>query len=100
MTGDAPSPGMVARRLTVRGRVQGVFYRGWTVETASALGLEGWVRNRLSGDVEIVAVGPAEAVEALVERCRRGPPAARVEAVEVEDAEPGPVEGFRQRPTA
>lgn len=91
---------MTARRLIVRGRVQGVFYRGWTVETATTLGLTGWVRNRLGGEVEILAIGPAEAVDALVERCWQGPPVANVTAVDVEDAKPEPLHDFRQRPTA
>lgn len=89
----------VARRIRVHGKVQGVFYRGWAVEQARALALDGWVRNRLDGTVEIVAAGPAEAVEALIAGCRNGPPAARVERVDVEET-PGIVaQGFTQKPT-
>lgn len=89
----------IARRIRVHGKVQGVFYRGWAVEAARALGLDGWVRNRMDGTVEIVAAGPAEAVEALIARCRSGPPAARVDRVDVEDT-PGIVApGFTQKPT-
>ena len=90
---------MIARRLIVRGRVQGVFYRGWTVETARTLGLTGWVRNRSSGEVEILAAGTAEAVAAFIERCHLGPPAAKVEQIAVEEAEPEPSECFGARPT-
>jgi acylphosphatase len=53
-------------RLIITGTVQGVFYRAWTVETASGLGLDGWVRNNADGTVEAVAAGPAEAVDRLV----------------------------------
>ena len=88
------------RRLRVHGRVQGVFYRAWTVATAEALGLRGWVRNRRDGSVEIVAAGADEALERLIEHCRRGPPAARVERVDVEAAEAEAPEGFVTRPTA
>lgn len=90
---------ITAKRLRVRGRVQGVFYRGWTVERARALGLSGWVRNRRDGSVEILAAGPSEAVEALIAQCRDGPPAAEVTDIDVQEAaEPVP-EGFQQRPT-
>ncbi len=88
------------RRLLVHGRVQGVWYRGWTVDQAEALGLDGWVRNCRDGTVEILASGTEEAIAALIERCRRGPPAARVDDVAVTEAgEPVP-SGFTQRPTA
>lgn len=83
-------------RVRVHGRVQGVFFRNWTADRARALGLRGWVRNRRDGTVELVAHGEEEAVEALVAACRTGPPAARVERVEVEIEEgEGPPDGFR-----
>ena len=88
------------RHLRVHGRVQGVWYRGWTVDQATALGLDGWVRNRRDGTVEILVSGPETAIEALVERCRKGPPAARVERVEELEAAEAPAPGFAQRPTA
>ena len=90
---------MTARRLIVRGRVQGVFFRGWTADEARALGLSGWVRNRRDGTVEMVIDGPEDAIAAMVERVHRGPPAARVERVEVADADEAPPRGFEQRPT-
>jgi acylphosphatase len=70
------------------------------VDQAEALGLDGWVRNRRDGSVEIVVSGPDEAVEALIARCREGPPAARVERVDIEDGDETPPPGFEQRPTA
>ena len=91
---------MIGRRLLVSGRVQGVFYRSWTVATARALGVTGWVRNLRSGEVEIHAVGPEAAVAALAERCRQGPPAAEVEEVEVFQAAAEPFDRFDTRPTA
>ena len=90
---------MISRRLTIGGRVQGVFYRGWTVETARRLGLDGWVRNRRDGSVEIFVRGPEQAVDKLVELCREGPPAARVERIEVETAEEEIPDGFESRAT-
>lgn len=89
----------IARRIYVRGRVQGVWFRAWTVEQATALGLDGWVRNRIDGSVEAVAVGPAERVDELIARCRKGSPAAQVDELIVEET-PGVVaDGFAQKPT-
>jgi acylphosphatase len=89
----------MTRHLVVHGRVQGVWYRGWTVDEAVALGLDGWVRNRSDGSVEILVSGPDAAVEALIERCREGPPAARVERVAVDETDETVPAGFTQRPT-
>lgn len=87
------------RRLRVTGLVQGVWFRGWTVDQARALGLGGWVRNRRDGSVEILAEGPEEAIAELARRCGEGPPSARVERVEVETADEAPPPGFTSRPT-
>ena len=90
---------MITRRLFVHGHVQGVFYRGWSVATARALGLAGWVRNRRDGSVEMLIAGERGQVEAMIARCRGGPPAARVDRIDVaEDAEEAPA-GFEERPT-
>jgi len=88
-------------RLTVTGRVQGVGYRDWVMEMAERLGLSGWVRNRVDGSVEAVIVGDDAAVGRMIEACRRGPPAARVDAVDVDplDLDVLP-DGFTRRPTA
>ena len=71
-------------RAVVAGRVQGVFYRASTCEEARARELVGWVRNLPDGRVELEAQGPAAAVDDLIAWCRRGPDAARVDALEVE----------------
>lgn len=89
----------IARRLRVHGKVQGVFYRGWAVETAEKLGLDGWVRNRMDGTVELLAAGRDASVEALIAACHEGPPMARVDLVEVEDAMGLVASGFMQKPT-
>ena len=94
---------MITRRLLIEGLVQGVGYRAALCVEAQRLGLTGWVRNRIDGRVEAVAQGPAEPLEHLISWARRGPPAARVRAVQVSDVE---VETnchfvrFEQRPTA
>ncbi len=69
--------------MRVRGRVQGVAYRFHAAAEARRLGLTGTVRNLPDGSVELAAAGPRESVERLAAWCRRGPPAARVESVEL-----------------
>lgn len=86
-------------RLRITGRVQAVGYRAWAIEAAARLDLRGWVRNRRDGSVELLASGAEKAVAALIEACRRGPPAARVADIAVaEEAEDGSP-GFTARPS-
>lgn len=86
-------------RARIRGRVQGVWYRGWTVEQATRLGIDGWVRNRADGSVEAVFSGSASAVGQLLDACRIGPPAARVASVDVVDEAAPATPGFRELPS-
>lgn len=86
-------------RVLIEGRVQGVWYRGWTMQTAQEMGLAGWVRNLSDGRVEAVFSGPAAMVETMIAACRQGPPSARVTAVTVENWAEHPGHGFHQRPT-
>ena len=91
---------MIRVHLVIVGRVQQVFFRQSTREKALELGLRGWVRNRKSGTVELVAEGESQPIEHLVEWCHRGPEHARVERVDRWDAEPVDLpEGFNVRPT-
>lgn len=89
----------ISKRVVITGHVQGVWYRGWTVQQAQALNLSGWVRNLSDGRVEALFHGPADTVDRMVESCRQGPPAARVGAVDWEITGETPVGGFHQRPT-
>lgn len=75
-------------RLTASGQVQGVFFRASTRQEARRLGVTGWVRNMADGAVQAEAQGSAEAVEALIAFCRRGPGSATVTALRVEDLDP------------
>jgi acylphosphatase len=90
---------MISKRLLISGRVQGVFYRGWTEEAARRLGLRGWVRNLRSGEVEVLVTGPEEAVDELIQQCWDGPRAADVTDIEVTDAEDPQEADFVTRPT-
>jgi acylphosphatase len=81
-----PSKEQQARRMVtvkVEGRVQGVYYRAWTYETAQSLGLDGTVRNMSDGSVEAVFSGPEATVADLLKRCENGPPDARVTKVTI-----------------
>jgi len=85
---------IAVRHVVIRGRVQGVGYRFWTEDAARERGLAGWVRNRHDGSVEAVFAGAPDAVHAMIEACRRGPPGARVDALDQRD---GDVELLVQR---
>ena len=87
-------------RVRLEGRVQGVWFRAWTAEEATRLGLRGWVRNRADGSVEAQFAGAASLVDAMVEACRRGPPLARVQGLIAAAVEDDGMSGFRQLPTA
>jgi acylphosphatase len=85
--------------VRIDGRVQGVGFRYWTEGVAVSLGLSGWVRNRRDGCVEAVFSGPADAVEEMLERCRQGPPAARVDRLDITEQDEPPPDGFAVKPT-
>jgi acylphosphatase len=87
-----------ARALVViRGHVQGVFFRDETRRRARSLGVAGWVANRPDGAVEAVFEGRREAVESMVDWCRRGPSGARVDDVQMAWEDPRGEEGFAVR---
>jgi acylphosphatase len=90
---------VIAVRVMISGTVQGVWYRGWTVDQATSRGLRGWVRNRRDGSVEALFVGPKAKVEAMIKACEQGPPQARVNHVERFDADDPGLLFFEQRAT-
>lgn len=75
--------GLKQVHLSVRGRVQGVFFRASAQREAKRLGLTGWVKNRPDGGVEILAEGEEDELKELIAWANRGPSAARVERVDV-----------------
>jgi acylphosphatase len=90
---------MMALRLRIAGRVQGVGFRDWLLGEARRHGLSGWVRNRADGTVEALLAGDAPAVQAVVSASRLGPPLARVSSIEESFAEPPGEPGFQRLPT-
>jgi acylphosphatase len=87
-------------RLRIAGKVQGVGYRAWAIRIAADLGLRGWVRNLANGTVELLASGEEDAVAAMTEACRRGPSDARVDSIDMFEAEDPGRAGFTVRETA
>lgn len=96
---DVPPPATKTVRVEIHGRVQGVGFRASLRQQAHRLGVHGWVRNRREGHVEALLCGDARRVDELVEWARRGPPAARVTALQVHAAQ-GRFDTFEERPTA
>lgn len=86
---------MIRRRVAVRGRVQGVWFRASAAREAARLGVSGFARNERDGSVTVEAEGSPEAVAAMVAWCRAGPPRAEVTEVVVTDLEPLGTTGFR-----
>ena len=84
-------------RGSVSGRVQGVAYRMSLLREARALGLAGWVRNSPDGRVLFLASGTSKSIDALLKWARRGPALARVDALDVEDADEAPPATFEVR---
>jgi len=72
----------VIRHIVLRGRVQGVGFRAFVEREALKRKLEGWVRNRRDGAVEALFAGSSASVVEMIEACRRGPFAARVDALD------------------
>ena len=88
---------MIRRRVVVHGHVQGVFFRDSAQRLARRSGIRGWIENRGDGSVEAVFEGEADAVERLVDFCRRGPRGAQVESVDVSEEDPEGLSGFTVR---
>jgi acylphosphatase len=88
---------MAARHIRVTGRVQGVFFRGWTRDIARRLGVRGWVRNCDDGSVEAHLEGSQDRLEDLTERMRSGPPGARVDELTCDAVQDQHLQGFEVR---
>ena len=87
----------IRRRVIVRGRVQGVFFRDSVRERARAHGVSGWICNRSDGAVEAVLEGRSDNVERVVRFCRIGPRQAHVDSVDVREEAPEGLTTFQIR---
>lgn len=86
----------IAIEVLIRGRVQGVYFRGWTEQQAVRRGLSGWVRNNPDRTVSALFVGARAIVQEMLEACRDGPLDARVDGVDPTPVDPPPETcGFR-----
>lgn len=85
--------------ITIIGRVQRVGFRAFVRERALELGLDGWVRNRGDGSVEITVIGEPHQVDLLMEQCGQGPALADVEDITLQGADDDGTVGFHERAT-
>lgn len=97
---DPKPPRISTRRLLIHGKVQGVWYRSSAKAEADKLGLNGWVRNLSSGQVEAVVHGEDQAIERFIDWAQQGPPAAQVARIELSAADQPEHDGFQQWPDA
>ncbi|MAU41584.1 MAG: acylphosphatase [Kordiimonas sp.] len=91
--------GKKAVKAVISGKVQGVWFRDWTVQEAQKRHLDGWVRNRTEGTVEAMFVGDEADVDDMLHACESGPAAARVDRVDVRAAIGIVAKGFVRKPT-
>jgi acylphosphatase len=83
--------------IKVSGKVQGVFFRASTKDTADKFGVKGFVRNEPDGSVYIEAEGDEEKLNQFIDWCRQGPPRARVEKITIQEGQPHGFSGFDMR---
>ena len=90
---------IVAVRVRIRGRVQGVGYRDWTQRRAVGQALRGWVRNRTDGSVEALFIGARSAIDRVIADCWHGPSLARVDSIDREPVAVTACDGFTFKAT-
>ena len=73
------------KRLVISGKVQGVGFRYWLQSVAIEKNIFGWVKNKISGDVEVLITGNEKEVGDLIKLCKKGPLSSRVDHVKVNE---------------
>lgn len=86
---------MPTMRLLIKGKVQGVFFRATAIEVAEELGVQGWVRNTLDGEVEVMVSGTVDQLQKYIDWCKRGPRRAVVTDVVVSNEPETDFAGFQ-----
>jgi acylphosphatase len=85
---------MISKHYIVKGRVQGVSFRFYTRQQAQALQINGWVRNKADGSVEVTATAHVHTLEKFEARLRVGPTQARVDTLTIEEIPLQEFDGF------
>ncbi len=86
-------------RFRIKGRVQGVGFRDWAIDEAKARQLDGWIRNRSDGSVEMLVAGADPKVQDLLRALTQGPPMAQVHNIDIHNETDLPPAGFARKPT-
>ena len=73
------------KHIVITGRVQGVGFRYWLYKTAVRNNINGWVKNKISGEVEALLIGNAVKIDNLIKLCEKGPPSSKVTKVEIQN---------------
>ena len=71
------------KRIVIKGRVQGVGFRYWLYKAAIQKNIDGWVKNKVSGEVEALLIGKNAEVNSIIKLCEKGPPASKVIKINV-----------------
>ena len=73
------------KHIVITGRVQGVGFRYWLYKTAVRNNINGWVKNKISGEVEALLIGNDLEIDNLIKLCKKGPPSSKVAKIEVQN---------------
>ena len=71
--------------LIISGKVQGVGFRYWIQNLAISNNIGGWVKNKLSGEVEALIIGQQKEVQKLIKQCKTGPSSATIQNIQIND---------------
>ena len=76
---------LIKKHLIISGKVQGVGFRYWMQNLAINNNIGGWVKNKLSGDVEALIIGQEKEVQKLINQCKIGPSSATIQNIQIND---------------